>query len=77
MGTMIRLDSLDTLDLRIWSVKGLFLALQKPHSERRRRGLVFESHVRSNLIVVNVPCLRDGLNLGQGGEPVNVKEFVT
>lgn len=35
---LIRFDSVDTLDLRIWSVNGLFQALQKPRSERRPSG---------------------------------------
>jgi hypothetical protein len=35
LAMMVRLDSMDTLDVRIWSVNGLFRALQKPRSERR------------------------------------------
>lgn len=35
---LIRLDSMDTLDLRIWSVNGLFPVLQKPRYERRPSG---------------------------------------
>lgn len=53
-----------------------FIRSRNRASSEGRRGLVFGSHVRPNLIVVNAPCLHDGLNLGQGGEPVDVKAFI-
>jgi hypothetical protein len=42
-----------------------------------RGGLVVESHVRPNLVVVHAPGLHDSLNLGQGGESVDVEAFIT
>jgi hypothetical protein len=54
-----------------------FVAFQELRSERTRSGLVVESHVRSNLIVVHAPSLNDALHFSQGSEPVDVQAFIT